>query len=107
MRAAGNWATVGSVARARGELSGAEERSNAQRLRALRDVLGLSQREMAKEFKVAHGAIASWESGARALPGPVSKLLDLYEADLGLDPGTSSRLETSFHTQQISCSSSK
>jgi predicted unusual protein kinase regulating ubiquinone biosynthesis (AarF/ABC1/UbiB family) len=53
-------------------------------LRQVREALGLSQREMAKEFKVAHGAIAGWESGTRTLPGPVSKLLELYEEELGL-----------------------
>lgn len=53
-------------------------------MRRVREVLGLSQREMAREFKVAHGAIAGWESGNRTLPGPVSKLLELYEEELGL-----------------------
>jgi predicted unusual protein kinase regulating ubiquinone biosynthesis (AarF/ABC1/UbiB family)/DNA-binding XRE family transcriptional regulator len=68
----------------------------AQRLRRLRDTLGFTQREMAREFKVAHGAIAGWESGTRSLPGPVSKLLELYEEELGLsDDGAGfERLET-------------
>jgi len=50
----------------------------------VREVLGLSQRELAVEFKVTHGAIAGWESGTRSLPGPVSRLLELYEEELGL-----------------------
>jgi transcriptional regulator with XRE-family HTH domain len=61
-----------------------ERKGEARRLRQVRDVLGLSQREMAREFKVAHGAIASWESGTLTVPGPVSKLLELYEEELGL-----------------------
>jgi len=52
----------------------------------VRDCLGLSQREMAAELAVAHGAVGLWESGARPVPGPVLRLLDLYEEDLGLSP---------------------
>ncbi len=51
----------------------------AERLILLRKKLGLSQREMAKEFKVSNGAIALWEQGGRPVPGSVLKLLDLYE----------------------------
>jgi predicted unusual protein kinase regulating ubiquinone biosynthesis (AarF/ABC1/UbiB family) len=39
---------------------------------------------MAAELDVAHGAVGLWESGARPLPGPVLRLLALYERDLGL-----------------------
>jgi predicted unusual protein kinase regulating ubiquinone biosynthesis (AarF/ABC1/UbiB family) len=59
----------------------------ARRLFELRKALGLSQREMAEEFQVAGGAIAQWESGARTLPGPVLRLIDLYEAELIEAPG--------------------
>lgn len=38
---------------------------------------------MAAELGVAHGAVGLWESGARPLPGPVLRLLGLYEQDLG------------------------
>jgi predicted unusual protein kinase regulating ubiquinone biosynthesis (AarF/ABC1/UbiB family)/DNA-binding XRE family transcriptional regulator len=58
--------------------------SGAARLLRLRETLGLSQREIAEELGVAHGAVGLWETGARALPGPVLKLLALYEAELGL-----------------------
>lgn len=71
----------------------------ARRLRRLRGMLGLTQRELAREFKVAHGAIAAWETGKNAPPGPVLKLLELYEEELGLPgAGASSgllRIETS------------
>jgi hypothetical protein len=39
---------------------------------------------MAAELDVAHGAVGLWESGARPVPGPVLRLLTLYEQDLGL-----------------------
>src|SRR5687767_1266271 len=58
--------------------------TDASRLRRLRDLMGLTQREFALEIRVAHGAIASWESGKQALPGPVLKLLELYEEELGI-----------------------
>jgi DNA-binding transcriptional regulator YiaG len=54
------------------------------RLRRVRHCLGLSQRDMAAELDVAHGAVGLWESGARPVPGPVLRLLSLYEEDLGL-----------------------
>src|SRR6185437_12969374 len=60
--------------------------SGPARLRRVRGCLGLSQREMAAELDVAHGAVGLWESGARPLPGPVLRLLSLYEQDLGLSP---------------------
>ncbi len=39
---------------------------------------------MAKDFKVAHGAIAFWEQGKRTIPGPVLKLIEIYEEELGM-----------------------
>ena len=83
-----------------------ERKDEARRLRQLRDVLGLSQREMAKEFRVAHGAIAGWESGTRTLPGPVVKLLELYEAELGLsdDEAGMHGLETTIAARSLALS---
>lgn len=54
----------------------------AYRLQTLRLALGLSQRELAKEFMVSSGAIASWELGANPIPGPVLRLIELYENSL-------------------------
>ncbi len=54
----------------------------AARLRALREALAMTQREMATEFGVSHAAIGWWERGERTIPGPVLKLLDIYEAKL-------------------------
>lgn len=42
----------------------------------------MSQRELAEEFQVTSGAIAQWESGQRTIPGPVLRLMSLYERDL-------------------------
>jgi len=58
-------------------------RQQAARLRSLRAALGFSQREMAAELKVAHGAVGLWESSARPIPGPVLKLMELFEEELG------------------------
>jgi predicted unusual protein kinase regulating ubiquinone biosynthesis (AarF/ABC1/UbiB family)/DNA-binding XRE family transcriptional regulator len=60
------------------------EEEAAGRLVRLRQALGFSQREMASELGVAHGAVGQWETGQRPLPGPVLKLLAIYEAELGL-----------------------
>ncbi|WP_413290004.1 AarF/UbiB family protein [Bdellovibrio sp. HCB337] len=54
----------------------------AERMVMLRETLGLSQREMAKEFHVTSGAISLWETGTRPIPGPILKLIELYEKAL-------------------------
>ena len=51
----------------------------ANRLVALRAKLGMSQRDLAQEFYVTPGAIAHWEQGNNPLPGPVLKLVEIYE----------------------------
>lgn len=56
--------------------------SDGERLRKLRDRLGLTQREMARELGVTSAAVALWETGARAMPGPALRLLSLYEREL-------------------------
>jgi len=53
--------------------------STQSRVKRLRNALGLSQREFAKELRVSASAVAHWESGEREISGPVSKLLELYE----------------------------
>jgi predicted unusual protein kinase regulating ubiquinone biosynthesis (AarF/ABC1/UbiB family) len=65
-------------------LRGLARDDGAARLRRLREILGFSQRELAVELGVAHGSIAVWEKGRRAIPGPVRKLLEIYEHELGL-----------------------
>ena len=46
--------------------------------------MGYSQRQLAREFKVSPGAVSQWESGDRTLPGPVLRLIELYEENLGM-----------------------
>lgn len=57
---------------------------DGERLRRLREHLGLSQREMAAEFMVTSGAVALWEGGSREMPGPALRLLELYERESGM-----------------------
>jgi len=57
---------------------------NPARLQKLREALGFSQRDLAAEFGVAHGAIGLWETGERPIPGPVRRLLEIYETELGI-----------------------
>lgn len=64
-----------------------ERQKSGLRLRKLRDLLGFTQREMAGELAVTHGAIAGWESGKNPMPGPVQKLVSMYEAELGISDG--------------------
>lgn len=40
---------------------------------------------MAREFRVTPGAIALWENGSRKVSGPISKLIEFYEANLELN----------------------
>lgn len=52
---------------------------DAKRLMKLRKLLGWSQARLAVEWKVSPGTIALWETNTRSIPGPVLKLLDIYE----------------------------
>ena len=54
------------------------------RLKGLRQILGMSQRQMAQEFLVSNGAISQWETGERPIPGPIIRLMDIYELNLGM-----------------------
>lgn len=55
---------------------------DAQRIFKLRKALNLSQRGLAEEFYVSPGAVAHWESGEREIPGPVIKLIEIFEERL-------------------------
>lgn len=58
----------------------------------LRHEMGISQRDLAREFGVAPAAIASWETGARTLPGPILRLVEIYENELGIAPANDAEL---------------
>ncbi len=55
------------------------KKQDAERLIALRKAFGWTQRELAIEFNVSHGAVAMWESSERSVPGAVVKLIEIYE----------------------------
>jgi DNA-binding transcriptional regulator YiaG len=55
-------------------------KKEAERLSNIREVLGLSRAELAKEFKVTPQALGMWERGERTIPGPVLRLIEIYEA---------------------------
>jgi predicted unusual protein kinase regulating ubiquinone biosynthesis (AarF/ABC1/UbiB family)/DNA-binding XRE family transcriptional regulator len=61
-------------------------KNEASRLSRLRESLGLQQKDLASLLGVAAAAVNQWEKGSRTIPGPVEKLLTLYEQDLGLEP---------------------
>jgi transcriptional regulator with XRE-family HTH domain len=65
---------------------GGSRSEEARRLRHIRDELGLTQRELATQFGVAASAVAQWETGTHTVPGPVLRLVELYEIELGLGP---------------------
>ncbi len=62
----------------------ASRRKDAIRLQKIREALKMSQREFAQELMVTHGAIGLWEREERSIPGPVLKLMLLYEEKLKL-----------------------
>lgn len=64
-----------------------------ERLKKLRKSLSLSQRELAAEFKVSAAAVNQWEKGIREIPGPVLKLMEVYEESLGFAPEAGDRDE--------------
>lgn len=66
------------------------------RLIAVRTALDFAQRDMAHALGVVHGAIGLWESGKRKIPGPVRKLIELYEQELGLAPPASPSAEAAI-----------
>jgi predicted unusual protein kinase regulating ubiquinone biosynthesis (AarF/ABC1/UbiB family)/DNA-binding XRE family transcriptional regulator len=64
-----------------------KRRPEARRLLRIRSELELSQRQLARQFGVAASAIAQWENGLHTIPGPVMRLIELYEFEMGLANG--------------------
>ena len=53
-------------------------KQDAKRLKALRETIGYSQRDLAAEWYLSVAAIANWERGERPIPGAVLKLIEIY-----------------------------
>jgi len=62
--------------------SNSAKKKEAERLIKVRQDLGLTQIDLAKEFKVTRQALGMWERGERTIPGPVLKLIEIYEDKL-------------------------
>jgi DNA-binding transcriptional regulator YiaG len=56
-----------------------KKNKEAERLKKLRKDLGMTVRAFAKEFNVAIGSVSQWENGGRTIPGPMIKLIEIYE----------------------------
>ena len=54
----------------------------AARLKALRAQMGMTVRELGKEFNVGFSSISQWENGEHSIPGSVLKLIEIYEQKL-------------------------
>lgn len=65
------------------EESETARRKEGLRLKNLRQHMNMTVRELAQEFNVAHSSISHWENGEHSIPGPVLKLMDIYERNLG------------------------
>lgn len=64
-------------------MADARERAHdGERVRRLRETLAMTQRDLADEWGVGPATIAKWELGTNPVPGPVCKLLDIYEQEL-------------------------
>lgn len=59
--------------------SSSAKKKEAERLIKVRQDLGLTQIDLAQEFKVTRQALGMWERGERTIPGPVLKLIEIYE----------------------------
>lgn len=52
---------------------------SSKNLMKLRKEMGFSQAQLAKEWNVHSGTVALWETGRRSIPGPVKKLIQIYD----------------------------
>ena len=67
---------------ARIEESESARKKEGARLRSLRQKMNMTVRELAQEFNVAFSSISQWENGEHSIPGPVLKLIEIYEKKL-------------------------
>jgi DNA-binding transcriptional regulator YiaG len=52
------------------------------RLKKLRTLMGMTVRELGKEFNVGFSSISQWENGEHTIPGSALKLIEIYEQRL-------------------------
>ena len=68
---------------ARIEESESARKKEGTRLKNLRKQMDMTVRELAQEFQVAYSSISQWENGEHSIPGPVLKLIEIYEQRIG------------------------
>ena len=68
---------------ARIEESESARKKEGTRLKNLRKQMDMTVRELAQEFQVAYSSISQWENGEPSIPGPVLKLIEIYEQRIG------------------------
>ncbi|MDA8793399.1 AarF/UbiB family protein [Bacteriovoracaceae bacterium] len=66
------------------------------RLKNIRQIMGVSQSKLANEFDVSPAAISYWEKGERPIPGPVRKLIQIYEEGYGVGENQFTKLNQSW-----------
>lgn len=58
---------------------GKQSKDVSERLKLLRETMGWSQSELARQFGVSAAAVNRWESSEIAMSGTALKLLEIYE----------------------------
>jgi transcriptional regulator with XRE-family HTH domain len=64
------------------KVSSAIKDNEGARLKRLRTQMGMTVRELGKEFNVGYSSISQWETGEHTIPGSVLKLIEIYEQKL-------------------------
>jgi transcriptional regulator with XRE-family HTH domain len=59
-----------------------KKRQEGTRLKSLRTQMGMTVRELGKEFNVGFSSISQWENGEHTIPGSVLRLIEIYEQRL-------------------------
>ena len=60
----------------------AAKNNEGARLKKLRTDMGMTVRDLAKEFRVGFSSISQWENGEHTIPGSVLKLIEISEQKL-------------------------
>jgi DNA-binding transcriptional regulator YiaG len=73
---------------------------NAQRIRALREYLRLTQHQMADELQVRQQTISEWETGVHVPHRSTQKVLSMVAENAGFDYRTSRQPSTTQHSPE-------